>query len=72
MPFDANTGPAAGRKSAAARWGNKDPASVRNRQVKLTITQAELDMMDAKAAETGVSRVELVVRAVRDYKPRQG
>jgi len=71
MPYTKENAVKASKKGVAARWGNKDPATVRNRQVKITVTQSELDMMDDKAAEADLPRVELIVRAVRDYEPEK-
>ena len=72
MPFDSKTakiaGSAGGQLSAAKRWGEKDPITVRNKPLRLTVSIEELNMMDAKATAEGISRTELVVRAVREYK----
>jgi len=71
MPFTTENSSAVGSKggknSAAIRWKDKTPNSVRNRQLKICITQAEFDMIDEKAVELGLSRVDLVVKAVQDY-----
>lgn len=75
MPFDRETAAAAGKKggkkggkaSAAARWGGKDPSTIRNKNIRLAVSQDELDIIDHKAADAELSRVELIVRAVRKY-----
>ena len=68
MPFDKTTAAAAGRKGGPNRWRDKDPSTVRNRHVRLAVSQSELDMIDAKAVRENVSRTELVVRAVDKYE----
>jgi hypothetical protein len=69
MPFDSKTartaGSAGGRRSAAKRWAEK--TVIRDKAIRVVITREELDMMNAKAAAEGISRTELIVRAVRDY-----
>jgi hypothetical protein len=35
--------------------------------MRLAVSSEELDMMDTKAAAVGISRTELIVRAVRKY-----
>jgi len=72
MPFNSANATSAGRKggkaSAEARWGGKDPATIRNRSLRLAISQEELGLLDAKAGAEGISRVELVIRAVKAYR----
>ena len=72
MPFDSKTastaGKIGGRRGAAKRWGNKDPVTIRNKSLRLVVTHEEFDMMNVKAAAEGISRTELIVRAVRRYK----
>jgi hypothetical protein len=72
MPFDSKTGSDAGRKhgkkGAIARWGERDPASVRTQYLPLKVSLDELAMITARAEAFGLSRVELVVRAVRDWQ----
>jgi hypothetical protein len=72
MSFDSKTGQSAGRKggkqSAVRRWGGKDPASKRDKSMRLSISGDELSMIDAKAITDGISRTELIVRAVRVYQ----
>ena len=76
MPFSTETAHTAGRKggkqSAAVRWGDKDPKTVRNRNIRLAVSQRELELIDATAYREGVSRVELVVRAVIEYSAAIG
>jgi len=64
MPFNSETG----KENAAKRWNGKDPATVRSRSVKVVVSNAELAMMDAKAAAKGISRTELIIKAVQEYK----
>ncbi|MDR0654657.1 MAG: hypothetical protein LBG12_15315 [Synergistaceae bacterium] len=69
MPFDSKTartaGSTGGRQSAAKRWAGK--TTIRDQAIRVVITREELDMMNAKAASEGISRTELIVRAVRGY-----
>ena len=71
MPFDKKSasvaGKAGGVRSAATRWGDKDPSTVRNKSLRLTISQPELEAINAKAKAHGLSRVELLVRAAIAY-----
>ena len=52
------------------RWKGKDPSTIRDKRISLALTQSELDSIDAKAEATGISRAELIVRAVREYEGR--
>jgi len=65
MRFNSDTAAEAGRKG-----GNrtKDPAKKRDKSLRLTVTQDELDMIDAKANAKGITRTGLVIRAVSEYK----
>ena len=76
MPFDSKSAQAAGliggAKSAAIRWKGKDPSTVRNKRMILTVTGEEFGMMNAKAAAAGISRTELIVRAVEKYRVEDG
>jgi hypothetical protein len=70
MPFDSKTartaGSVGGRRSAAKRWAEK--TIIRDKAIRVVITHEELDMMNVKAVAEGISRTELIVRAVRDYR----
>ena len=68
MPFSTETAAAAGRIGGSK---TKDPATVRNKSIRLAVTQRELDMIDEKADAACLSRVELVVRAVKEYEPER-
>ena len=69
MPFDSKTGAAGGRKGGKNRWRGKDPASDRTKQLPLRVSPDELAMITEKADALDISRVELVVRAVKQYAP---
>jgi len=71
VPFNPETAAAAGRKGGPNRWRDKDPTTTRSVGIHPKLTPDELEMIDSKAAEEGVSRVELIVRAVREYKPKK-
>jgi hypothetical protein len=68
MPFTKDTASAAGRKGGKA---TKNPAKVRNKSVYIVITESELAMLDEKSEAEGVSRTELIVRAVKKYTPNK-
>jgi predicted DNA binding CopG/RHH family protein len=69
MPFDSKTGQIAGqtggKRSAAKRWAGK--TMKRDKSIPLVVTQEELDMMNVKASAEGISRTEMIVRAVRNW-----
>jgi len=70
MPFTKDTAAAGGKKGGAQRsahWKEQDPATFRNKQLGVKVTQAEFDAITAKAAVLNISRTELVVRAVDAY-----
>ncbi|MCL2140666.1 MAG: hypothetical protein FWH42_03165 [Dehalococcoidia bacterium] len=73
MPFTKENASSAGKiggvKGMAVRWGDKDPATVRNVKMMTTLTQYETDEITAKARAIGLSRTELIVRACRAYNP---
>ena len=68
MPFNKDTAAAGGQKGGGKRWKDKDPGTKRDKQLKLTLTQAEYATVEDKAAERGISKAELVIRAVTAYK----
>jgi len=72
MPFNESnateSGKKGGKRSAEVRWGAKDPDSVRNKNISIAVSRNELSMIDCKAGAEGVSRAELIVRAVREYQ----
>ena len=72
MPFNSKTGAESGRKygkkGAMARWGKRDPVSIRTEYIPLKVSPDELAMINEKAFATGLSRVELIIRAVRGYE----
>lgn len=72
MPFDKETAAKAGSKGGKNRWTKKDPNTVRNKQLKIEITQAEYTAIIEKAAAVGLSNAELIVRAVKSYKGKKG
>jgi hypothetical protein len=69
VPFNSETGAAAGRKGTDKnRWKGKDPSTIRSEKILFKATPDEKAMMDDKAATAGVSRGELIIRAVKKYK----
>jgi len=69
MPFDSTTAPAAGRKGGPKRWSGKDPSTKRDRAIHLVISQNEYGMILGKAAEANLSNTEMIVQAVKNFKP---
>ena len=65
MPFTKDTAAEYGRMGGSR---SKDPTVVRNRILRLSLSQPEYDMIKSKAAADKISRTELIVRAVRDCK----
>jgi hypothetical protein len=70
MPFNKDTAADCGSKGGLNRWRNKDPNTVRNKQLNLTLTQAEYKSISDKAVAMGLSKTELVIRAVEAYENR--
>lgn len=65
--FDSTTAADAGRKGgksrAAEMWKDKDPATVRNKQLKISVSQSEAEMISSKAKECGLSKAEFIIKA---------
>jgi len=68
MPFEKGKVAPIASKGGKNRWQGKDPATNRTVSCNIKVSQEENDMIASKAAEHGISRVELIVRAVRAYK----
>jgi hypothetical protein len=66
MPFNKDTAAVAGAKGGRA---TKTTEGVRNKQFSVSVTQTELDLIDQKRDTFGISRTELIVRAVKAYEP---
>ena len=67
MPFDSESGAAGGRKGGPNRWKGKDQATNRTVSLFLKLSPDEMAIVSAAAEKAGLSRVELVVRAVKEY-----
>jgi hypothetical protein len=67
MPFDEESGKIHGKKGSEIRWGDKNPDTNRNVNLPLRVSRTEKEEIQEKAREHGISVVELVVRAVRNY-----
>jgi len=67
VPFDKETAAIAGSKGGANRCKNKDPSTYRNKTMLIKLSQDEMDSLISKAAAHGVSKNELVIRAVQSY-----
>ena len=61
MPFDKETASAAGKLGGAK---TKDPASKRSEHILLKTTKAERDLINEKAAASGLSRNEFIIKAI--------
>ena len=68
MGFNSETGAAAGRKGGPNRWKDKDPDTVRRMPVHFLVSKHELEMINSKAAEAGLSRAEFLVTAAKRYR----
>ena len=64
MPISKETAKKGGQARAAAMWAGKDPSTIRNKQMKITLSQAEFDAIAAKAKTLGVSKADLIVTAL--------
>ena len=64
MPFTIKNAVDAGRKGGLAV---KDPTVIRNKQINLRVSHAEAEMIDGVAVVNGLSRTELIVRAVKEF-----
>ena len=71
MPFTTSNAAEAGRKGgkASGRWKEKNPSAVRTVYLPLRVSSDELGMINEKADKMGLSRVEMVIRAVEGYEP---
>ena len=64
MPFNKENAVNYGSKGGKV---TKPPGTVRDKQLRLAVTQAELDAIDEKAKAFKLSRTELIIRAVKEY-----
>ena len=67
MPFNSETAGKAGSKGGRSRWEGKIPEVKRDKKLLVSLTQAEFDTVTDKAAALGLSKAELVIRAVKAY-----
>jgi len=65
MPFDKDTAATYGSKGG--KW-TKPPGEVRSKQLKVSLTPSEYEAIDLKATAAGLSKAELIVRAVAAYE----
>ena len=63
MPFNSKSGADAVR----SRWGDRDPLDIRNKQLKLTVSQREIDFIEQKAKSAGLTKTQLIIQAVDMY-----
>ena len=68
MPFNTDTARAGGKKGGGKRWKDKAPDTVRSKQLKVSVTEAEYNAIIEKAAALGLSNAEFIVRAARAYR----
>ena len=71
MPFNKDTAAEGGKKGGGKRWKDKDPETVRNKQLKVVVTPAEYEDITEKAAAAGMSNAELIVKAVKAYRVKK-
>jgi hypothetical protein len=67
MPFNKDTAAAAGRKGGGNPRKGQDSANFRTKQIPVKVSPAEYDAITDKAVALGLSRAELIVRAVAAY-----
>jgi len=70
MPFNSETASAAGKRGGGgrSRWKDKDPDTVRNKQLKVSLAPDEFQTIEDKAARLGLSKPDLIIKAVRAYR----
>lgn len=68
MPFTPDTASSAGKLGGGLRWVDKKPGTVRNQQLKISVTENERDYIFDKAFTAGLSMTELIVKAVKAYR----
>jgi len=68
MPFNKKTAVTAGRKGGGKRWKDKDPSTVRKKKILISVSENEALVIEEKCKEHGLSRTELIIRAVADYQ----
>ena len=67
MPFNSETAANAGKKGGRRRWEGNIPDEKRDKKLLVALTPTEFDAVTDKAAALGLSKAELVVRAVAAY-----
>ena len=67
MPFNSKSGKIAGKIGGGKRWKDKDPTTVRKQTILLKLSQTEFDVLMEKVKKLGISRNELIIRAVIAY-----
>jgi len=65
MPFNKENAAEFGRKGGKK---TKPPELARNKQIRLAVTESELNMIDEKAEKAKLSRVDLVIKAVKKLR----
>jgi len=72
MPFTAETASTAGKlggsASAKVRWADKNPEEKRNQPIYISVTKQEMAEIDEKAKNKGMSRTELIIKAVQKMR----
>lgn len=71
MPFDKETASISGRKGGGLRWKDKNPDTIRNKRLSVNVTDTEFKEIAKKAEAEGLSKAELVIRAVEAYKSKR-
>jgi len=68
MPFNKDNAAAHGSKGGGNRWKDKKPETVKSKMFSIKITPMEYAAITDKAAAAGLSRAELIIRAVNAYE----
>lgn len=67
MPFNSENAAAFGSKGGKATRAARDPESIRSKSLVVKVTPPEYDFIRDKAVECGISKAELIVRAISVY-----
>ena len=72
MPFTSENASEHAKKSWAngGRWRDKDPATNRSLRISYSVSPEENERISQKASGHGISRTELMVRAIDAYDPQ--
>jgi len=70
MPFTQDNAASVGSKGGISRWRGNDPTKKRSKPLYVKVTETEFDEINEKALRHNITRVDLIIRAVRAYEGR--